>query len=175
MALEKSTLAHNIRYLRKDRKLSQEELSNLLDIKRSNIAAYESKNVEPRLRIIMEIAKIFDIDVATLVENKLTDETEYKSFNDDSSNTPKDLSLVLTQNGELQNFVEKSIKIRKVLEGFKAFYNFRKQGISADSPEKEKILFDIDNFIQLMEHLLNYNENVIKAMSNASTPSEQNS
>ncbi|WP_235296136.1 helix-turn-helix domain-containing protein [Portibacter marinus] len=172
MAIEKSTLAHNIRFLRKERNLSQEELSNLLDIKRSNIAAYESKNVEPRLRIIMEIAKIFDIDVATLIEIRLTPDSAYKPFNTTNTPSETELNLDIRENGELQDFIEKSIKIRKVLEGFKAFYNFRKNGIEADSPEKEKIIFDIDNFIQLMEHLLNYNENVIKAMSNSSTTIE---
>lgn len=165
MALEKSNLAYNIRFLRKQRKLSQEELSSMLNIKRSNIAAYESKNVEPRLRIIMEIARLFDIDVATLIDTRLEEETPYPSFDIKKDHSPSNFELDFTDSAELRAFVEKSIKIRKVLEGFKAFYTFRKKGIEADTPQKEKILFDIDNFIQLMEHLLNYNENVIKAMS----------
>ena len=162
MALEKSTLSNNIKFLRKVKGLSQEALAERLNIKRSNIAAYESKNVEPRLRIILEMARIFDIDVSTLIETELSQDTEYKSFHQKSAAAPTvDLKLDITENIQIETFVEKSEKIRKVLEGFKAFYNFRKNGMVVDSPEKEKIIFDIDNFIQLMEHLLSYNENVI--------------
>lgn len=164
---EFSILAHNIKFLRKSRGISQEELANQLEIKRSNIAAYESKNVEPRLSVILRMARLFDIRLQTLIDTKLTD-TDYLSNNKedtllmDSDNQ----SLELKDKIEVQEFIDKSIRIRKVLEGFKAFYGFKKESISESFPNKEKLLFDIDNFLQLMEHLLTYNETVIKAIGN---------
>jgi len=168
--IEKNTvLANNIRFLRKSRKLSQEELASLIKIKRSNIAAYESKNVEPRLRVILEIAKIFDVDVKMLIETRLNESIELKPYitenfteDIDSNNT-----LELSNNEDVNTFISKSIKVRKILEGFKAFYTFKKTSIDTTKPDKEKLIYDIDNFIQLMEHLLTYNETVIKAISNA--------
>lgn len=167
MVLKDNTLSHNIKYLRKLHKLSQEELAKRLGIKRSNIAAYESKNVEPRLRIILEIAKIFDLSIKSLIESKLEEGTEYPKFNQSAADGSEETKqLDIEDNQDISRFIEKSIKIRKILEGFKAFYSFRKNNLKEITPDKEKLIFDIDNFVQLMEHLLAYNETVIKAISN---------
>ena len=161
-------LAHNIRYLRKELKVSQEELANQLGIKRSNIAAYESKNVEPKLSIILSMAKLFDIQLQTFLEIKVTD-SDYPRYSEDQSkqSTSNDINLHIDDTIEISEFIEKSNKIRKVLEGFKAFYSFKKENMKDDFPNKDKLLFDIDNFLQLMEHLLSYNETVIVAINRA--------
>jgi transcriptional regulator with XRE-family HTH domain len=166
MAASKTALSHNIKFLRKVLGISQEELANRLNIKRSNIAAYESKNVEPRLRIILEIARIFNIEVSTLIENKLDINSDYRKFNSTEDVAPT-FTLALDEQKQLkvEKFIEKSVQIRKVLEGFKSFYSFRKNGVAIDSPERERVIYDIDNFIQLMDHLLKYNENVIAALA----------
>ena len=57
-----SYLSKNLKFLRKSRQWSQEELARRLGIKRSNIAAYESKNVEPRLSLLLSMAKLFNVD-----------------------------------------------------------------------------------------------------------------
>lgn len=163
-----STLAHNIKYLRKLNKINQEELASKLGIKRSNIAAYESKNVEPRLRIILEIARLFDIDVKTLIDKKLYDDSNFHKFDTDPYQSEvKDLPLEINENKDIEQFIDKSVKIRKVLEGFKAFYSFKRSSVIDPSPEQQKLTYDIDNFIQLMEQLLAYNETVIKAITNS--------
>lgn len=166
METRDNILAHNIKYLRKLNKFSQEELAAKLGIKRSNIAAYESKNVEPRLRIILEIARLFDLSVKSLIEKKLEEGIAFPKFNSDNSLKAKNTQqLDIVDNEDVSNFINKSIKIRKILEGFKAFYTFKKNNINKINPDKEKLLFDIDNFMQLVEHLLAYNETVIKAIS----------
>ena len=162
-----NTLSHNIKYLRKENKFSQEELASRLGIKRSNIAAYESKNVEPRLRIILELARLFDVSVKTLIEKKIEIGSTSPVF-DTSTITPTDKQqeLDIENNDDITEFIGKSIRIRKVLEGFKSFYTFKKNNMVGSTPDKDKLIFDIDNFVQLMEHLLAYNETVIKAISN---------
>lgn len=162
-------LSQNIRFLRKKYKYSQEDLAAKLNIKRSNIAAYESKNVEPRLRIVLEIAKTFDISIDALVAKPLSEGQEYDTFNTTIDPLEANNELFIDKNGEeVTSFIEKSIKIRKILEGFKAFYTMKKNNIKDITDEKERVIFDIDNFVNLMEHLLTYNENVIKAISNKS-------
>lgn len=162
-----NVLSHNIKHLRKLNNLSQEELAAKLGIKRSNIAAYESKNVEPRLRIVLELARLFDLSVKSLIEKKLEDGVEFPKFNNKQfQNTSSSQQLDIEGNTDVSMFIDKSIKIRKVLEGFKAFYTFKKNNINNLTADKEKLIFDIDNFVQLMEHLLAYNETVIKAISN---------
>lgn len=162
-----SILAHNIKFLRKSKGISQEELAKQLGIKRSNIAAYESKNVEPRLSVILSIAKLFDIRLQTLIDTKLMDHAFRKNNEENTLLMEVDnMSLELEDNPHVKEFVNKSIKIRKVLEGFKAFYGFKKDNLIHNFPNKQKLMFDIDNFLQLMDHLLKYNETVIKALNN---------
>lgn len=165
--MKDDTLSHNLKFLRKKNKISQEELATRLGIKRSNVAAYESKNVEPRLRIILEMAKLFNVSVKALIDSKIQDGEEVDLFEAKLfDNSPSNKELDITDNEDVNEFIDKSMKIRKVLEGFKSFYTFKKNAIKNKTPNKEKIIFDIDNFIQLMEHLLTYNETVIKAISN---------
>lgn len=161
---KKSVLAHNLRFLRKKHHLSQTALAEELGIRRSNIAAYESKNVEPRLNILLEIGNFFNIAIRTLIETKL-DDVSYDAGKSQRGPSDKETPVSLKSHPEIQEFVDKSVKIHKVLEGFKAFYRFKKEKLlSENTDEVENILHDIENFIGLMEHLLHYNETIIKTL-----------
>jgi len=166
MSNTSTTLAHNIKILRKKAKISQDELAKQLKIKRSNIAAYEAKNVEPRLSVILEIARFFDIDISNLLQNKLTEDQTFSPFKSQiESIVDPNEKLNIVENPKVGLFIEKSIQMRKILTGFKAFYKYKKLNMANITEEKEKIAYDIDNFIQLMEYLMNYNENVISAIT----------
>jgi len=161
-----NVLSNNIKYLRKKLGLNQEQLAKALAIKRSNIAAYEAKNVEPRLRTLLGMSELFDVDLSTFIQTKLNDETDIQKLkkpNTAAHNANNDLRLKTTIN--IDSFVDKSVKIKKILIGLKSFHQFRKQNRERNSFEKEKIFSDIDNFIMLMEHLLLDNENLIKFLT----------
>jgi len=165
-----SILSHNIKFLRKTKGFSQEHLAEKLKIKRSNIAAYETKQVEPRLRIILEISKLFEIDIKHLLSERLTENKDYPAFIDvDNTSLETKLPLSRLDKNQINDFVEKTINIKKVLNGFKAFYTFKKSRLKENSPLNDKLAFDIDSFIQLMEHLLQHNEFVIQAIKSNET------
>lgn len=159
-------LPRNIKFLRKRSNLSQAELADKLGVKRSNIAAYESKNVEPRLRIILAMAKFFDVNIETLITSVVEEMVEIRSFSADNKQLSAQENTYPIKDSELAEFVEKSMNIRKVLEGFKSFYGFKKDRMVERSDEQQKLISDIDNFIQLMDHLLSYNEAVVNALTN---------
>lgn len=163
MKTKSAVLAGNMKFLRKTNHMSQEGLARELGIKRSNIAAYESKNVEPKLTIIIKMAKFFNIDMLDLLQTPITSESDYTLFSDGKTgNYAGDNQDRIHFNQEdIDRFVEKSAQIKKILGGFKAFYEFRKDRLS-DSPESQKLIYDIDNFLEVMEHMLNSNEDIIK-------------
>jgi len=170
-------LSKNIRYLRKTRKWSQEELAHQLGVKRSSIAAYECKNVRPRLKFIVELGKLFRISVSHLIEEDIERKGGLEKFIPGENGEPKTPNSViggitLTGNGEtdVEEFVEKSIRIRKMLEGFKVFYQFKLEQFQDLDPEAKKLTADIENFLLLMEHLLAHNEAVIRAISDKQAP-----
>lgn len=64
-------LSENLRHLRKTFKISQQKLSDQTNIPRSRIAAYESKNVEPRLEVLIQLADYFNVSLDQIVREKL--------------------------------------------------------------------------------------------------------
>ena len=163
-------LSKNIRFLRKSRQWSQEELARHLGIKRSNIAAYESKNVEPRLSLILKMAQLFNVDMAELIHTDISSigKIQHSFGQPPETKRPErkedvQLSKHLDK-GALEEFVEKSISIRKMLEGFRIFYQFKKERQEASSFADGKPGIDIDNFLNLIEHMLSLNEAVIEML-----------
>lgn len=59
--LAMSSAGKNLRYLRKLRGWTQEEMANKLKIKRSLVGAYEEERAEPRLEVMEQICSIFKL------------------------------------------------------------------------------------------------------------------
>ena len=73
-------LSRNLRYLRKRKKLSQQQFADILNIKRSNIAAYETKNVEPRLALINTMAEYFGVSLSDIISADLKERARLAEF-----------------------------------------------------------------------------------------------
>ncbi|HMQ08041.1 MAG TPA: helix-turn-helix transcriptional regulator [Saprospiraceae bacterium] len=153
----------NIRYLRKLNKWSQEELADKLDIKRSSIAAYECKNVEPRLELMLRISRLFNVLVSDLVQKDF-ETTGYQ---------PTPPRLVNEINGgvedsKLDSISKKCEEIKALHEGFKTYYQIRKQNAENASPEIMRLMMDIDTFSMLLDQLFEFNEQLIDLSKTAS-------
>lgn len=142
-------LSSNIRFLRKQRKLSQQQLADDLGVKRSNIAAYETKNVEPRLSLITSLANYFEVTVEEFILVDL-----------------QSLNAGHNGNGSLQGLQRRKLsvdaveeieriahKVERMLEGFKIFYEFKLKM----NEETEAEGSDIDNFLVFIDHMAEYN------------------
>jgi len=161
-------LSKNIRYLRKAKQWSQEELAARLDIKRSNIAAYESKNVEPRLGLILRMAKLFNVNMAEFIHADIDKQGGVQQPFEVEAEAKRHLALSPRVSNQispkvLQDFVERSLSIRKMLEGFKIFYRFKKEAATKTGEPKASSV-DIDNFLNLIDHMLSLNESLIDAL-----------
>ncbi|MCT4625061.1 MAG: helix-turn-helix domain-containing protein [Schleiferiaceae bacterium] len=60
-------LAQNIKYLRKEKSLTQEQLANKIGVKRAMVGAYEEGRAEPRLQTMQNICYYFKIGLDDLV------------------------------------------------------------------------------------------------------------
>jgi transcriptional regulator with XRE-family HTH domain len=65
-------LAHNIKHLRNLKQLSQEALSEEIDISRSKLMSYESGRTEPSVATLLKISDYFKLPIDILVRNNLT-------------------------------------------------------------------------------------------------------
>ena len=71
------TLNSNIKFLRKNKGLTQEELAERLMISRSKLAGYEL-NITPPLDTLVRIAEYFGVSLDILVKEDLNSYSEYK-------------------------------------------------------------------------------------------------
>lgn len=60
-------LSENIRFLRKKQKLTQSDLAEKINIKRSLIGAYEEGRAAPKLQVIQQIALFFEVTIDELI------------------------------------------------------------------------------------------------------------
>jgi transcriptional regulator with XRE-family HTH domain len=67
-----SNLANNLRYLRKQNQLTQEQLAQKLGIKRALIGAYEEGRAEPKLLTLQHLCQFFKVRMDQLVLRDLT-------------------------------------------------------------------------------------------------------
>jgi transcriptional regulator with XRE-family HTH domain len=158
-----SLLAQNLKFLRTKNGFSQEQLANRLDIKRASIAAYESKGVEPRLRILNKMSKLFNVSLEWFLSKNLTQEETIPHYG------MQMVDQISISSGDIDKdafnaFVEKSTNIRKVLEGFKAYNNLIENKAQLAS-HNTKLTQDLDNFTKLLEQLLNQNETFINSFN----------
>ncbi len=68
---------------RKNKKLSQEQVANILNIARSNISKYENGNLEPTLQTLKELCLLYEVSADELLE---LNETKNKIENSISIN-----------------------------------------------------------------------------------------
>lgn len=67
-----SSIGKNIRKIRSIKKLSQSEFAELFDLKRASIGSYEEGRAEPKMDVIIRIARHFNISLDDLLTKELT-------------------------------------------------------------------------------------------------------
>ncbi|RYD81746.1 MAG: LexA family transcriptional regulator [Sphingobacteriales bacterium] len=66
-----NTLTENIIWLRRSKNLSQQQLADLLNIKRSTLSAYEQEKATPPISVLQKYAAYFSVDFEQLVNQSL--------------------------------------------------------------------------------------------------------
>lgn len=66
--------SENLKYLRKLKKISQQQLADKLDIDRSTISRWESDDIDPTVSNVISIANLLGIPVADLVGRDIREE-----------------------------------------------------------------------------------------------------
>lgn len=160
-------LSSNLRYLRKRKKLSQQQLADVLNIKRSNIAAYETKNVEPRLALINAMAEYFEVSLSDIISVDLVERARMAAFGGNAiTDTEHRQRKGMIKLQHFQEFNEQSERIRKMLDGFKVFYQYKKE--INEKSQDDRLNHDVENFLIFIDHMLEYNEQIIQLLEDSS-------
>lgn len=68
---EKSVIGANLKFLRKERNMTQEELAQALGIGRHSIGSYEEGRAEPKIETLLSITELFKIPIEVFVKEDL--------------------------------------------------------------------------------------------------------
>ena len=176
-----SFFSKNFKYLRKQKNISQTELADSLSISRSKIASYEGRGVEPKLQLLVDIGRFFDVSIEDLIGKDIeatinqSGSSAVQKFQTQTTldKTPADLDsaiyLNINADDNLAKFLKDSATVVKMLEGFKVFYKIKAETIplSAMSDDMKKAHHDIQNVMFLIDYLLEHNKNLITVLNNA--------
>lgn len=166
-------LASNIQYLRKKRQLSQAALAENLGMTRSKIASYENNKAEPSAVKLAALARFFNVSLSQLIESDLQTLPNFQIL-PANTNIREDLSSMLEDRCQIvENFEEKSIKLRKIAEGFRAFYELKMSTLSHFSPEVESLSRSFENVLQVMDSFVTSNEELIEYLKKITGNSNQ--
>ena len=66
-----STVSENIKFLRRDKGLTQQEFANQIGIKRSLVGAYEEGRADPRINNLIKMSEVLAVSIDDLVETAL--------------------------------------------------------------------------------------------------------
>lgn len=68
-----SNFGANLKYLRKKKKLTQQQFADVLEVKRPNIGAYEESRAEPNYELLKKIAIFFEVTMDELAHDAIDD------------------------------------------------------------------------------------------------------
>src|SRR5690606_42103553 len=80
-----SNFAANLKYLRKKKGLTQQQLADIMGIKRSLVGAYEEFRAEPKYDLLKKMANFFSLSMDELVNEMIDDRWKPKTTADKSS------------------------------------------------------------------------------------------
>ena len=68
-----STIANNLKYLRKKKKLTQQQFADELGIKRASVGAYEESRAEPKYELLKKIADFYGLTMDELANDTINE------------------------------------------------------------------------------------------------------
>lgn len=152
----------NLKFLRKERKLSQAELASRLSLSRSNIAAYEASNSEPNLKKVVQLSDFFDVPLRDFIMLDLSQEV-----NRFKGKTPEQLENVLKANiADLEVFTERTKETKKMISGFRQFFKLKMNSYESISIEIQSLANDFENLLHVAEHLIEHNQDIVERLNN---------
>ncbi len=168
-------IAKNMRFLRKMTGLSQHDFAQKVDLNRGNIASYEKGTAEPSTEKLLRITKFFHVDLTDFIEKNLEEELNQKTINISVKNgelhiSQQNLEEVvdgeITQNNQQSTQIlgERSVELKKILEGFKNYYQYKsaKYNKYKEHSDVEKdYLSDYFRLLEIAEDILDINRQLL--------------
>lgn len=138
----KSILATNIRHLRKQLQLSQEDLAKKLGgLNRGNIASYEKGTAEPKICNLLNLSHFYKVSVIDLTSSDLQCPVAL-----DTARNNYQYELKEEDKAVLEKFNAQAAELEKVMESVRVCHDFKLKSMDQMPPGLQCV---VSNFNQL--------------------------
>ena len=90
-------LADNLKKIRKDNNLSQEQLAEKLGVSRQSVSKWESGQSYPEMDKVLQLCKLFKLNINELINENISDVVEKKAVNRISNKYISSFFLYITK------------------------------------------------------------------------------
>jgi transcriptional regulator with XRE-family HTH domain len=130
-------LHQNIRFLRKQLKLSQEELGNRVGLNRGNIASYENGSAEPKICNLLKISNLFGVSIIDLTQKDLRNDDLLEKANE------KFQQLNANELELMEQFAKRADELANVLNSIHTCFQFKLQSMDDTPLSKEMTMISM--------------------------------
>jgi transcriptional regulator with XRE-family HTH domain len=168
-----SFFASNLRFLRQEMNLSQEELSRKVGLNRGNIASYEKGAAEPSIKNLSRIGKFFNIELSDLIDEDLSGKSslmnDLEKIDKVKAYKQEKVQEILIesledQRSKIVKFRNRSDEMARILDGFRQFHKFRMENQDKLSDDVKKMALDYEKLLDVLEEVLSTNKSIIKLL-----------
>ncbi|MCB2220416.1 MAG: helix-turn-helix domain-containing protein [Bacteroidetes bacterium] len=169
-----SHFAQNLKFLRLEKKLSQDALAQKIGMNRGNIASYEKGTAEPSLKNLLKITQYFNVNLNAFLEGNFENQHEFLHhvsqedqirINGDAvsetlwADTFREKMMI--NKHSLEEFRKRSDEMSMILEGFRQFHKFKMESGKPISDDVRKMAMDYEKLLEVLEDVLKTNKNII--------------
>lgn len=138
-------LQQNIRFLRKNMALSQEELASKVGLNRGNIASYEKGTAEPKICNLVKFARVFGVNLLDLTGRDLR---QNGSLTDIQSPDTKAISISDEEQNVIETQLQKAEELQAVVGSLYQCHCFKVKKLDTQDPDTQVL---VSHFQQLHE------------------------
>lgn len=148
-------LHQNIRLLRKQLKLSQEELANRVGLNRGNIASYENGTAEPKICNLLKLSNLFGISIIDLTQKNLQHHSQLSEAN------AKFQKLNANEIELMVQFTKRAEELQSVIQSIHTCFQFKAKNME-QSKEMMIIAMKFEELFDASENLLHNHHALIE-------------
>jgi len=165
--------AKNLKYLRREKGLSQEQMAGLVGLNRGNIASYEKQSAEPSILNLTKIGNFFNVELNDIIEKDLSlkDDIIYKLDDTDLAGSVDDkpvkelfIESLEDNQKKIEKFRKRSDEMARILDGFKQFHKFRMENSAKLSDDVKKMALDYEKLLEVLEEVLSTNKHIMQLL-----------
>ncbi|MEM9886126.1 MAG: helix-turn-helix transcriptional regulator [Bacteroidota bacterium] len=151
-------LPQNIRFLRKNSRLSQEELATRVGLNRGNIASYEKGIAEPKLCNLLKIANLFKISLKDLTGRDLSTANKKRLTKHNDSNG----HLAHLEEEKLGKYLEKAEELQMVASSLYNCHCFKLKNIEIKDKNTQALVSNFEQLYEVTHNLLHSHQELLK-------------